>query len=474
MFRKSIENIIDKCIRNSEKGPFKRKLVSIFRTLVQQPAMLPFVISYVSSTLKIISPASSSPEKIRLLVLSEERYQQDLAVLGAHPEVELVSLPSKVQELVNAIWVSEIRSITEKDKNAFLWNEHPAVQQTRQNLHNYLKRLIRGLAKRSEFDAIVSCTFYYLRDRDWELAAGAVGIPFFVLHKENMKDPVTHPSTIARYKKKRFKFTGQRIFLANNLERKVLLQAKAAQEEQISIVGGLRMDAIHQRIHCSGIPRPRRKVVLFSSHHCIGLLQIPKAVGYFNPDRDAGFIQYFDKVHGTIAQLAFDNPDVEVVIKPKWMGSWYEEILKAIKRTTGLEGDKIPNLKIGIEVPAQQLIEESSVVVGLNSTTLLEAKLYGRPVIIPLFEEAAGKYFNSNVYFHDYLDEFNIAHSTEALTKSILDELNGISSPPQPLSAGMLSDYLGYFDGQITARVVDLMKQDLKTINAEKNVKRKG
>ena len=295
----------------------------------------------------------------------------------------------------------------------------------------------------------------------------AVGVPFFALHKENMKDPVIHEASIERYRNSQYKFVGNRIFLFNKLEREVLLKAKVCGEQQISVVGGLRMDGIFHRLKNACVPKPKRQVVLFSFHHCVGLLKIPGLKGFFNDQTDEGFIEYFDQVHGAMAALARDYPDITVYIKPKWSQQWIDQIKMAIDRNKGINADNISNLKITAEVPAQCLIEQSAVIVGINSTTLLEAKLYNRPVVVPLFAEAAGKYYDKHVYFQNYLEVFNVVRSMNDLIPGILAELEG-AAPIRKMPKAMVEDYLGFFDGKTCQRVTSLMAEDIQLAKTQR------
>ncbi len=459
--------LVDRFVRSGEDTAVRRLVVAAGRGVVRQPWFRPFLVRYVSRRLEPCGPPMNNAGGIRLLVLNRERYEADLEVLAAHPSVELVSLPSDAQHLLNAIFVSRIRAITEQDPSAYLRTDHPSVAAARADLRRFLQRFISALARRNGFDAMISCTFYYRQDREWEAAGHPAGVPFFVLHKENMKDPVIHAASIERYRRNHFKFTGDRLFLFNDLEKEVIVKSGVCPEEKISVVGGLRMDNIYRRVAADAVAKPQRQVVLFSFHHCVGLLRIPGLKGFFNGKRDAGFVEYFDLVHGTLARFAHANPDVSVVIKPKWAGHWIPHIETAIRRTTGLDAETIPNLTITADVPAQTLIEQSAVVVGINSTTLLEAKLFGRPVVVPLFAEAAGKYYDEHVYFQNYLDTFNVARSPEELVEAIDDELAG-RAPQRTLPAEMVTDYLGFFDGRTSDRVVALMQSDIESARARR------
>ena len=49
----------------------------------------------------------------------------------------------------------------------------------------------------------------------------------------------------------------------------------------MSVVGALRVDDLYRRVSEGEAALPKRQVVLFSSHHCIGLLRIPGLMAQF-------------------------------------------------------------------------------------------------------------------------------------------------------------------------------------------------
>jgi hypothetical protein len=102
-------------------------------------------------------------------------------------------------------------------------------------------------------------------------------------------------------------------------------------------------------------------------------------------------------------------------------------------------------------------------VVGLNSTTLLEAKLAKVPVILPLFEEAADKYFATNVYFQKYMDVFSVADSAEEFCDLLRRSIDGQPPDQKDIPEAMVQDYLGYFDGKVADRVVAIMRRDIES-----------
>jgi len=140
------------------------------------------------------------------------------------------------------------------------------------------------------------------------------------------------------------------------------------------------------------------------------------------------------------------------------LGKWEEIVNDAILKGSRLYVRDIPNL-IVTDGPATKYIEESMVAISFCSTSAIESRLYRRPVIVPYFAEASGKY-KRYVYFKKYFKEFIIATSMEDLkAKALQYTENEIKAPP--LSDEMVKEYVTYFDGKIVGRVVKEIKKAL-------------
>lgn len=450
------------------KKIFLKVMSVIWHSFASQHWFIPFLITYSRFH---ISPLREEKKNssIRILALNSFRYEHDLEILNNHPDVCIYILPHKIQTLINALFYRTLPNEIDKEDNtkkycAFANLEN---QSERTQLVSYLEHFIPRLLKAAKLDGIMSCSFFYIADIDWQRACARKNIPYFALHKENMQDGVVFEQMVKRYSSMKMKFFGQRLFLYNHLVKKVILGAQICNSDIISVTGAARMDSLFRKVKNKEISSPKRQITLFSSHHCIGLLQVPGAINYFSQNKDEGFVEYFDLVHGHIIKFAQNHPDVDVYIKPKWGDSWIEYIKKAGLKM-GCNADTIPNLHITYETPAQELIETSSVILGINSTTLLESLIVGRPVILPLFAEAAGKYYEKHVYFKEYEnDAFHVVRSPDSLENAILDELEG-KLPKRNMPTKMIEDYLGYCDDNSTNRIVEQMKMDIQ------NIKNKG
>lgn len=444
-------------------GPVWGILSAIWHSFAARSFFMPLLRIYVRLNIRAFGGKKTAP--IKILALNDFRYRPDLEILNVHDDIVIYTLPHNVQTLINSLFYRQLPKALEGLDNTKKYAAFRALEdkEERAALVSYLEEFLPPVLEALTIDGIMSCSFFYIADIDWQRACKNQNIPYFALHKENMQDGVVHDQMIKRYSDMGIRYYGQRMFLYNHLVKKVILGAKICQEEAIVVTGAARMDALFKKVRQGEVRTPKRQVTLFSSHHCIGLLQVPKAVNYFSQNPDEGFVKYFDLVHGNMIKFAHDNPDVDVFIKPKWGDNWIDYIKKSGTKI-GLNADNTPNLHITWEMPAQDLIEDSGVVVGINSTTLLESLIMGRPVVLPLFAEASGKYYDRHVYFKDYEDDaFNVVRDPEKLGQAILNELDG-KEKPREMPKAMIEDYLGYCDDNATNRIVEQIKIDIKTL----------
>jgi hypothetical protein len=448
-------------VRKEQKSFLSRIFLNILKIMVRSNYAYLILAEYVWLNLAIENNNIENKNSIKIIVLNEERYRADLLELSNRDDVILYYLPSNIQNLINSIWLSDIRNISNSETETYLKSNNIKVLQSREKLKNLLKNIIRILNTKYKIDCIITCTFYYKQDREWESASVEAAVPFIVLHKENMKDPSTHNANIERYKKHGYRFNGTKLLLANRLEKYVLLKAGCVSEDKLEVVGSLRMDSLYRRVNSKKCVN-RNKVVLFSTHHRSGLLQIENVKGWFNEGSiEEGFIHHFDKLHSNFAKLALEFPHLEFVIKTKWLGVWEKKIQNAVKSHINVNVSDIKNLLITDKILAHDLIDSAMVVVGLNSTTLIEAKLAGVPVILPIFEEAATKYFDSNIYFKKYMDIFSVANSPDEMNNLLVDAILGVLEKQKQVPNEMIQDYLGYFDGRVAERTMAVFKREV-------------
>ena len=137
----------------------------------------------------------------------------------------------------------------------------------------------------------------------------------------------------------------------------------------------------------------------------------------FPEKRHPGFHDLCKVTHLEVINFAIKNPSKKVIIKPKWGERWIDYIYNlAHKENINLK--EITNLTIDEKFNSFNIIENSSVIISFNSTTVLEAAIKNKYVIIPYFEEAK-KDLKNYVQFKNYFDLFEIARSAKELHSKI-------------------------------------------------------
>ena len=385
--------------------------------------------------------------KKTLLILNRERFEQDLNSLALDSRIRLLILPSRVQTAVNSLFLDKTQSY---QVNRYIEPE-PEVER----LVNFISSVIIALDKKYDLCGVLTCSFYYRQDMPYQFASLQTKVPFYVLFKEYLKDDCIADQSIKKYRQRNYKFYGETIFSANLNIQNILLNAEVCKEDQISIVGSPRFDDIFSNAAVS-IKSRQKIVTLFSFLHSSGGILVnddPIEGNFFTDDKNIGFYNLFEQVHVAIAELAVTNPDVVYYIKTKWAGPWHERIISTVFQSSGIDISKQHNIILDYQEDAQSLIKRSSVVVAFNSTTVLEASLLKKNVIIPIFCEAKTKYFDTNVLYTQYLESLTTASSKEDLKDKI--EVFATEQVYNKVPDQMISKFLHANDGKSGERIVD-------------------
>lgn len=344
-----------------------------------------------------VTPASDAR---RILALSPVRFGGDLKSFVASGRFRLFEMPEYWQYAA--------------------LNLH--AESSRERRDRFLRKFAQVYLRRMNIDGVIGATFWYRQDIPWGNAAEAVGIPYIVLHKECFKP---EPPQMRRTVEKALqygKFQGRHVIVHNAPLREALVAAGYARATQVSDLGCMRMDEFVRR--AASAPRPARArplATLFSFTLGVGLDDLH--VDPFPADPSRGWSQLFEQTHASFARLASQRPDADFIIKPKWRGQW-TDLIEQILARAGTPLASLPNLTVDNSVSAHQLIFDSNVIVTFNSTTMLEAGLAGRPVVVPDFSEARDPRFIERVKLRDSYHLFDAADSPELFMARIAAHLD--------------------------------------------------
>ena len=201
-------------------------------------------------------------------------------------------------------------------------------------------------------------------------------------------------------------FTGRMIIMHNDLARQSFIdfwlrRAGARREHWVLAYG--RMDSLVRREAAIG-----KDALLFSFSYASGLIGRRN----YATDGPLGFVDLFRQTHIAFAELAMANPGRRFVVKTKYGQSDRNAILQVLSGA-GIDPAVIPNYRITVTDDPHDLIRQSAVVIAFQSTTMLEAALAARPVVVPLFAEALRPDHQPYLRFRDAYHLFLTAGSAD-------------------------------------------------------------
>ena len=411
---------------------------SLVRLCADAGAVQPIAFLAARKAVRIADAAPGGGEVLNVLALSPERFTGDLRALAASGRFAVHALPEYYQYACLA-----------------LFDEGPRRER-------FLERFLRAYRKRMPFDIVLGTSVWYRQDIPWGAAAQRAGIPYVILHKECFKpEPPQMQTTVD--KALRFgAFPGERLIVHNRPVADAFAAGGYAPAERISVCGAMRMDDFVRRANAGegarASQRARPLVTYFSFALGIGLDD--RGVSPFPADPSDGWYELFRESHAAFARLARRRPDVDFVIKTKWHGQW-TRMIEEIIRDSGAPLEAIPNLRVDSSGSAHDLIYDSTVVCGFGSTTMLEAGLTDKPIVVPHFGEVDAPEFRGRVKLEDSYHLFDVARSGAAFESEIERNLT-----PPPVAADVRAARRELFERWVSPLDGSAMDCYLDTLSA--------
>jgi len=367
-----------------------------------------------------ITPGAND-NRINALALSPDRFRGDLQILANSGRVNIWLMPIKWQFRLRALFLADETARAQMDvKTGADWLD----QDARLEYLEFMKKFLSALYAIIPVDCVLGATYWYRQDRVFGEASNEIGCPYIVLHKENLRTESAQLAGEVVIAHRIGQFGGKQIIVHNEVIRDLLVHCGFAKRSQVVSLGCLRMDGFLNRLEAYKTEvgkKPRQCVTFFSFSSGIGLRDLE--IDPWSKHLFLGWNRLFELSHVEFARLALKTPDVDFVIKPKWGGEWLDKINAAMD-ANGLNIENIPNLSIQVGGDAQELMFASDVICAFASTTILEAGLVGKPIVIPHFEEVHRKPYSEHIPLRSYYDLHDVADSPEMFSRLIIERLN--------------------------------------------------
>ncbi len=424
---------------------------------------LPVALLFCAS-LRRVRPRSGNERYVALMLPRPGLSEDALAVLEEMPDFSVLTTHAGIMK---AIAVGFLPKTIDDNNYSGL---SPQEEQAKLHYRAFLQDVLRHVLRFVRIDVIVSGNFAYFAERELHSAAEALGVPFIVLHKENLKSPGRVSYFGDLYRRRRGPFGGRRIIVYNAIERDVQTTAGIVPADRVDICGMPRLDRSHSwRRSTAGNRLPHEPMVLFFTFAAktgLPALWRKGAEGDYVeslPEFDSlNWEQTARQTMQAVARFAQSNPGVRVVVKSKRSAGQVE-----IFRTAA--GGQIPsNLHLVEGGDPLVLLQEAWAVVGMNSTALLEAVAMGKTVLCPGYAEAA------DPAMHPWIADLGSSVEHAQSPERLIARLSEITSGPVPVvpaelgrpAVETLDQWAGNSDGKASERVRAVIRQEVEAVPA--------
>jgi hypothetical protein len=440
---------------------------ALFRALARwrKPRLTARLLLLMTQRVPVSHPTSSKP-RYRALIFKRLGFQQDVEQsFNDTDDFEVISWPGNAIKAFAAGLLSP-----SLDHNNYV-SDDPKIEATKTEYREFLAAVWRHYNNAMPVDVVLTANFAYFAEREFATVLEEAGTPFIALHKENVRPPRrVNDYWFNLYKLRRGKFTGRKILVYNELERKLEIESGIAESDRIVVTGMPRLDRLHRwrREHagesCAG---QRPHILFFAFSQYDKLTAIPRKPSAGVPgDIEAmegwgglSWGRFCLETHQAIVDVARQCPDLDVTIKCKGQGRTRNDVLRRLKE---LAQPMPANLSVVTSGDPYDLIIRSQVAVGFNTTGLLEAVAAGIVVIVPRFGEAGLEEMQDLII--DLGGAVEYARSPEQLKKMIIACAERPRAIPAELpqeTKRVLNYWTGNDDGRAGYRVVKAVRAEL-------------
>ncbi len=375
---------------------------------------------------------------MRLLVL-DHYFSQDIGSLtaAAGDEISLDVMPFEDLR-AEALRVFPIEVATGLEAFA-----RPELEPARRRYAEILREILEDRFTRAPFDAIVlpSDTFFYVRAAPD--IAHSLGVPLVVAQKETTISEHTmrvHSESVRRFAPP----LADRMTVCSERQREFWLRS-GAEAATVTVTGQPRFD-YYLRPESWPTPGGDLPTILFLSY----------AVDAYHPE-EGGRANPWESLHrqteAGLHELA--RQGWRVLIKPHPQQS--PEHVRAWRERAGELWDHSV-LLVDPDADVRELIVTAEVIVGFQSTALLEAMLAGRPAVYTGWDQSAIEMGGDLIPFHEWDGEITVLRAPGELSAAAAS-LRGrrFDGNVQARRRAIAERYLGPLDGSASDRVLAIL-----------------
>ena len=405
---------------------------------------------------KINSISPKRKTKYKLIVLGKLGGNQDLFISQKenNNHIEYYYFP---RIFIKMIFNTFIQNHKEIHDYKYLTN-NKNVNVSKLKLRKFLIRFLKNIKKNFNFDGFIGFNFCYKAERELQAAATIAKLKFICLHKENVFTPGENLVTKYIYKKYIGKYEGYTIAVYSKKEKENILNAKLIDRKRIKVVGCSRSDLAFSFRKI----KPSYKIVYYSIEDGRGT---PKSYFKIYPNkfkniftfggnkfRNFSWKEIHKKTIKNLIKLANKDKELKIIIKEK-QGAF-----------NNYKNLKLPkNCRVIFGGTGEKFLKDCKIVIGLNTTAIIEAIAANRHILIPFYKYKNDNY-KKNFLLNLKLNKNNYIFDEREFHKKVKFHLSKKYKLDKNINSKFgLDYYLGNVDGKSSLRLNKFIINSLKS-----------
>jgi hypothetical protein len=387
-------------------------------------------------SLFLLNFKNTSISKKKVLVLYKSFGSDDIEILKKNKknEFNFFYFPRKNIKIVFNKFFSKIKHDLTDDK---YFSEDKTINSAKIEYRNFLKKTVEIFNKKNNFLAVISFNFRYRADKELHLACKLLNIKFIVCQKESLhyNDQSALTDSYIDINSKNGRYNGDYMTVYTEGYKNVLVKASILDSNKIYVVGMPRADYYYKQLDIS------RKHILY-------LLPSWKPPKFLEEEFDLK--NYSNSITKLLLEFAKKNRCEKIIIKTK-MSNEEQIILSKI-----LEKNKLDNVILEKGGNAADLIKDSKLIIGFQSTGLIEAIILRKPIIVPYFNiSSSDKFKKCTLRLEDFAyyayDETSMINY---LNKFCSNQLDFPDAKNKKIN-NIINHYIGNKDGESSRRLLN-------------------